>query len=157
MPVLKNKQYYQPLCLAAAMLGMTVSSSVALAQSVSLTQVSRYQTIKNQPLSAQADLLSPIIQVHFFSNIKTIGDAINDILRYSGYALIESRQQSSDLQNMLKKPLPLVDRDLGPMPLRQALTVLAGSAFNLSVDPLHRTINFQVKREFERIQSVIIQ
>lgn len=78
---------------------------------------------------------------------------MNDILRYSGYTLIESHQQSTDLQNTLKKPLPLVDRDLGPMSLRQALTVLAGPAFTLSVDPLHRTINFPLKPEFEKFKQ----
>ena len=99
------------------------------------------------------DLLSPIIQVHFISEIKTIGDAVNHLLRYSGYALVESKQQSPDLKNTLRKPLPLVDRDLGPIALKQALELLVGSAFDLTIDPLNRTINFQVKTEFKSINS----
>lgn len=153
MIVLKNKQLSRPFYVCAVMTFAIVFFSPALAQSTSLIQVGRYQTVNAQPLTAQTDLLSPIIQVHFLSDIKTVGDAINDILQYSGYALIESQQQGRDLQNTLEKPLPFVDRDLGPMSLRQALNVLIGSAFDLSVDPLHRTINFQLKPHFITVNS----
>lgn len=128
-------------------------SSITLAQSIESVQVSRYQTISTQAQSEQVDLLSPVIQVHFLSEIKTIGDAVNHLLRYSGYALVDNKQQSQDLKNTLKKPLPLVDRDLGPVALRQALALLIGPAFDLVIDPLNRTINFQLKTEFSPIHA----
>lgn len=151
MKIFQYIRLYRQFYLLTTMIFTMIVSSVTWAQSASLVQIGRYQTVENKPLAEQSDLLSPIIQVHFLSNIKTVGDAINDILRYSGYSLIESKQQTTDLQDTLKKPLPFVDRDLGPMSLRQALTVLAGSAFDLSVDPLHRTINFQLKSQFETV------
>lgn len=138
-------------CLGAVVILGSAFSTISWAQSADFIQAGRYQTISTQPQPEQIDLLSPIIQVHFLSEIKTIGDAVNHLLRYSGYALVESKQQSSDLKNTLKKPLPLVDRDLGPIALKQALELLVGPAFDLTIDPLNRTINFQVKTEFEPI------
>jgi conjugative transfer region protein (TIGR03748 family) len=105
----------------------------------------RYLTLKMQPSVEQADVLSAVIQVHFSPLIQTVGDAVHEVLRYSGYALIEEPQQSDDLKNTLKKPLPFVYRDLGPLPLRQVLSVLIGAPFELEADLLHRTINFKLK------------
>ena len=109
----------------------------------------RYQTISTQPRAEQADVLSAVIQVHFSPSIRTINDAIQDLLRYSGYALIDSASQSLELQNTLKKPLPLMHRDLGPLSLRQALSVLVGSSFDLAIDRLNRTVNFTLKPDVE--------
>lgn len=138
-------------CLGVGVILYFTFSTMSWAQSADFIQAGQYQTISTQPQSEQVDLLSPIIQVHFLSGIKTIGDAVNHLLRYSGYALVESKQQSPDLKNTLKKPLPLVDRDLGPIELKQALELLVGPAFDLTIDPLSRTINFQVKTKFEPI------
>src|SRR5438876_154036 len=123
MKMYQEKKLWKPFCLGVAVTLVSALSSVAWAQSTRLIQTGRYLTVDNQPQTAQIDLLSPIIQVHFLSEIKTVGDAIIDVLRFSGYALVETKQQSHDLQDTLKKSLPLVDRNLGPMPLRQALTI----------------------------------
>ena len=147
MKISKNKKLLKPFFGTAAIL-ILVTSSVTWAQSTDLIQTSRYQTVSHQLKTEQVDLLSPIIQVNFLSEVKTVGDAINHLLRYSGYSLIESKQQNQDLKNTLKKPLPLVDRDLGPVSLQQALELLIGQAFDLDVDPLNRTINFQLRAEF---------
>ncbi len=44
---------------------------------------------------------------------------------------------------MFALPLPAVHRSLGPMTLRDALKTLAGPAFNLVQDPVHRLITFE--------------
>ncbi len=146
---IKNKKMRLKLaCWGIVFTSLFAAFSAASAQPLELIQTGRYLTINSQPKSEQADLLSPIIQVHFLSDVKTVGDAIHHLLRYSGYSLVESKQQSPDLQNTLQKPLPLVDRDLGPVSLRQALGLLIGPAFDLVADPLNRTINFQLKLKF---------
>lgn len=114
------------------------------AQSSTEIQTGRYLTVDSRVPKDQEDLLSPVMQMHFLSDIKTVGDAIQEVLRYSGYSLVETPQRSQDLQNTLQKPLPLVQRDLGPMSLRQGLTILIGPAFELIVDLLNRTVNFQL-------------
>jgi type IV pili sensor histidine kinase/response regulator len=40
-------------------------------------------------------------------------------------------------------PLPEAHRALGPMPLRLALTTLAGPAFVLVEDSVHRLVSFE--------------
>ena len=140
---------FKLICLGVSMAIISALASSAFAQSAGLTQVGRYLSVSNQPKAEQVDLLSSIIQVHFLSEIKTVGGAINDLLRYSGYSLVDDHQQGRDLRNTLKKPLPLVDRDLGPVSLRQALVILIGPAFDLAVDPLNRTVDFQLKPVFE--------
>ena len=53
----------------------------------------------------------------------------------------------------MAKPLPVVDRDLSYMTLKQALLTLVEPAFYLEVDPLHRLINFEVKPSYQKYYS----
>lgn len=143
---------WRPLTgLMVLILLATALLETAWAQPATAIQTGRYLTVDSRVPKDQEDLLSPLVQIHFLSDIKTVGDAVHEVLRYSGYSLVETKQQSQDLQNTLQKPLPLVQRDLGPMPLRQSLTVLVGSAFHLMVDPLNRTVNFQLNTNFQLI------
>ncbi len=151
MKIYRYKSLCKHIYLGAVISLVSVFSLTVLAQSEKLIQTGRYLTINNQSPVEQLDLLSPIIQVHFLSDIKTVGDAIADVLRYSGYALIETSQQTHDLQNTLKKPLPFMQRDLGPLSLRQILSLLIGPAFHLIIDPLNRTVDFQTKSQFAAI------
>jgi len=112
------------ICLGAAISLTAIPLISAWAQSTDEIQTGRYLTIHNRPLAEQMDLLSPIIQVHFLPAIKTVGDAIREVLRFSGYELVEPPQQSQDLQNTLKKQLPFMHRDLGPISLREAIIII---------------------------------
>jgi len=114
------------------------------------SQVSRYMTVTNKPLSSQRDLLSQTIQIRFQQSVQNIGDAINHLLRYSGYSLVMENQRGGALKNTLQKPLPLVDRELGPMSLKDALIILAGPAFTLVEDPLNREVDFHLKTSFSQ-------
>lgn len=115
-----------------------------------LTQVSRYLTIPNKPNLYQTNLLSQQIQVRFTRNIQTVGDAMNYILRFSGYSLIPESQMNPALKLTLEKQLPIVDRELGPMTLREALITLVGPAFSLSHDPVNRFVNFELKSSYQK-------
>lgn len=137
---LKNRLvFFTVLVLPAILL-----SETAWAKNSTLIPMGGYLTMDSTVPMEQKDLLSSIIQIHFLSDVKTVGEAVQEVLRYSGYALVEPLQQNQGLRNTLQKPLPLVQRDLGPMSLRQSLTVLIGPAFHLVVDPLNRTVNFQL-------------
>ena len=128
-------------------------STLSLANPVKSSDVlpyGRYLTLKMQSGVEQTDMLSVVIEVHFSPVIKTVGDALNDVLRYSGYSLIDTAKQSPELQNTLKKPLPWMHRDLGPLSLRQALITLAGTPYELRVDTLNRTIDFELKPAFQK-------
>jgi conjugative transfer region protein (TIGR03748 family) len=107
--------------------------------------IGQYMTVINKPKPEQINLLQQTIQVRFPQNVQTIGDACNYLLKISGYSLIDNKHQNDALKITLTKPLPLIDRDFGPMSLKDALTTLAGSAFYLDSNPINRTVNFKLK------------
>lgn len=112
-------------------------------QAANITQVSRYATVKNQPLAAQINPLKTVQQIHFPVTIKTIGEAVNYWLRYSGYHLAAKEKQSESLQQVFQQPLPQVSRNLGPLTIADGLTLLVGRhLFNLKQNDLLREINF---------------
>ncbi len=115
-----------------------------------VTQTSRYLTVTNGPKFSQMHLLSQSIQIRFMRNIQTVGDAINYLLRFSGYALVAESERSSALKIMLEKPLPVIDRELAPMSLSHALITLSGWAFYLSEDPVNRVVDFKLKPEYKK-------
>ena len=135
---------------ATAAAGLLLCAAFSAQADDSMTQFGRYLTAINKPTMAQTDLLSQTMQVRFPQNVQTIGDAMNYLLKFSGYSLVDKNKMSSDLKNTLSKSLPTVDRDFGPMSLKDGLITLIGPAFSLVHDPLNRTINFDLKPQFKR-------
>lgn len=134
--------------IAVAMLSILLCE-LSLANT-NVTQISRYQTISNKPQVFQRQLLSQIIKIRFTRNIETVGDAIKYLLKFSGYSLIAENQMNSALKIMIKNPLPIAQRELGPIPLKDALLILVGPAFYLVQDPVNRILNFKIKPEYQR-------
>ncbi len=102
------------------------------------TQMGRYITVANKPSNAQVNLMQQTLQVHFPTSVVTVGDAINYLLSNSGYSLVNKSKRNMTLNQLMAKPLPVVDRDLNDMSLKTALLTLVEPAFYLEVDPLHR-------------------
>jgi len=129
------------LCL---LLGSTAFSS-------SVTQVARYSTVNNVASKAQINPLVAVVQVNFPESVKTVEQAIHYLLLPSGYALVPLKQLSKTAQTTMKKPLPVIDRHLGPLPLQDALVVVMGEqVFHLVQDPVSRQVSFQLKPEIKR-------
>jgi conjugative transfer region protein (TIGR03748 family) len=125
-----------------------IVSPYAIATANNTTEIGRYITVSNKPKESQVDLLLQTIQVRFPQNVQTVGDAMNYMLRLSGYSLLPVGRMSSALKSTLAKPLPAIDRDFGPMSLKEGLTTLAGPAFYLVQDPLNRMVDFRVKSQY---------
>jgi len=106
-------------------------------------QVGRYSLMVAAPTEAQADLLATTTTTQFPDRIRTVGDAIRELLKRSGYRLAAVGSIGPDTIALFALPLPAVHRDLGPMTLRDALETLAGRAFRLVEDPVHRLIAFE--------------
>lgn len=124
-------------------LGVCCSTSLSvMADAVPKTsvQVARYSVMAPTASPAQADLMSVIINIKFPQQIATVGEALDFLLRRSGYRLVETDSPAMTILQGL--PLPAVHRQLGPLTLNNALVTLAGSAYTLSIDPLHRTLSF---------------
>lgn len=133
----------QTLCCCLALL--IAENSLA---SDANTATGRYLSVVDKPSQEQQYLLSQTIQVRFPQIVQTIGDAMNYLLRYSGYSLVEEAHQNTALKITLQKPLPLVDREFQIVSLRDALTTLAGPVFTLVQDDLNREVDFHVKPNF---------
>jgi conjugative transfer region protein (TIGR03748 family) len=84
-----------------------------------------------------------MVTVKFPSRVKTVGAAIQHLLRGSGYQLAAASAADPARFDLLKFPLPTAHRSLGPMPLHEALETLGGPAFRLVEDPLHRLVSFE--------------
>ena len=116
-------------------------------------QTGRYQTTPIGAAPAQINPLLTVATFRFAPAVQTVGQAIHQVLQYSGYALASA--PSPDIQNTLSQPLPYSVRVLGPIQIQDALTVLMGqNVFTLVIDPLHRLVSFAVKPQIATALSV---
>jgi len=106
-------------------------------------QVGRYSLLAATPTEAQAELLATTMTIRFPERIQTVGESVRYLLQRSGYRLTNAESISPDTGALFALPLPAVHRSLGPMTLRDALETLAGSAFHLVQDPVHRLVTFE--------------
>lgn len=51
----------------------------------------------------------------------------------------------ADFAELLKRPLPAVQRKIGPMRLSEALQIVAGPAWRMSVDEVNREVCFVLR------------
>ncbi|AEG00409.1 hypothetical protein [Methylomonas methanica] len=109
-------------------------------QSTPTIQTGRYSTLAATPTPAQRDPLAVIIDVTIPETCVSIEQAIRFLLRRSGYEL--DTALSVDIIELMAKPLPAVHRQLGPMPLSDALTLLVTPSFVLQDDPIKRLLRF---------------
>jgi type IV pili sensor histidine kinase/response regulator len=104
-------------------------------------QTGRYHTVNAVPTTEQQALLQVIIEVTLPEEVTDIQSAVEYLLLRSGYQFT-ALPQSLDVQQLLQKPIPAVHRHLGPMTLESALQTLAGTPFQLTIDPVHRQVGY---------------
>lgn len=105
-----------------------------------IIQTGRYSAVTAIPLQAQRYPLDVIIDVTIPEACISIEQAIRFLLRRSGYELDAPVQ--AEVVELLTKPLPAVHRKLGPMPLKDALTLLVTPRLVLQDEPIKRLIRF---------------
>ena len=105
--------------------------------------VARYSTVHAVPTIAQRDPLAGLVRTTFPSSVTRVGEAVEMLLVPSGYRLSAPHAAGPERAEFLVLPLPEAHRELGPLPLRLALETLAGPAFILVEDPVHRRVSFE--------------
>ena len=118
------------------------------------TQVGRYSSITNVATSSQENPLLAISQFKFGARVKTVGQALWQVLQDTGYSLVPENQLPASAREVLSKPLPVTQRELGPISLGNALRTLMGDqVFTLVVDPVHRLVTFKLKSKFSHLKG----
>ena len=140
-----NRSIFHPthplVAFASCVAGICTLASVNL--QADGVQVGRYSMIAATPTEAQAELLATTMTVRIPERIQTLGEAVRYLLQRSGYRLANAESIGPETVALFALPLPAVHRSLGPMRLRDALETLAGPAFRLVQDPVHRLITFE--------------
>lgn len=116
----------------------------AFAMSQPLVQTGRYTAVAPVATPAQQEPLRAIVTAKFPETVTTIGAAVERVLSGTGYALHDVSGTNPDEVDLLSRPLPDVQRSLGPVTLLDALKVLAGPAFRVEIDRVHRLIGFEL-------------
>ncbi len=139
------------MCKLLLVISLSFSTWAAYTM-VDVTQINRYATVANKPLAAQVNPLLAVQQIHFPQEVKTIGQAIEWWLQYSGYSLAAKEKQPQSVQAIMLQTLPQIDRNLGPLTVREGLEVLVGQQiFMLVVNPLSREVNFKLKPNYQPV------
>jgi len=122
-----------------------LAASVVQGESGDL-QTGRYTVLAPVATAAQADPLQSVVRLEFprgLSGVTTVEAAVVRALTRSGYRLASREASDPALDVLLSQPLPEVQRDLGPITVEHALLTLAGPAWGLVVDRLHRLVSFE--------------
>ncbi|MGX5056773.1 PFGI-1 class ICE element type IV pilus protein PilL2 [Enterobacter asburiae] len=107
----------------------------------------RYTLVSTRPDEAQRDPLNQIVDIIMPAQlVNSVGEGFRYLLLESGYSLCTAA--SSVFSELLSRPLPAVQRNIGPVKLSEALQVLAGPAWRLKVDEVNREICFELRDQF---------
>lgn len=120
--------------------------------------ISRYVSAQIGPTQAQLDILQSVVSIDIPDEINTVGSALSHLLKPYGYRIGREGQNSSQMQILLSLPLPEPHRSFGPIKLLDALAVFGGEVFSLMVNPVSRTISYQLKSAYQNyVDRVDIQ
>lgn len=123
-------------------------------QNENALSISRYVDVLPGPTNAQKNPMDLVLpHINFKHNIKSVGQAINYLLSDTGYTLTRFHPDQRVLK-LLRLPLPKIHRNMGPLTLAQALMVLAGEPWILSVDPINRLVSFQLPGYFKKERNL---
>jgi len=139
---------------ASPALAALVTSAVpltALPDDGEPVQVARYSTMAPVPRTAEVQPLHTVISVTFPGEVRKVGDALRFLLRRSGYRLAPTEAADPAADVLMHHTLPAVHRRIGPITLMRALTTLAGPAWKLVVDPVHRLVSFDLAPHYAAI------
>jgi len=123
--------------------------SAAQAQTV---QTDRYTKVRVSPSAGQMSPLDEVTRIVFGDAVKTVGQAIVEVLDGSGYELrhIKDVYEKPIDSILMAQPLPEIHRQLGPITIHDALEVLAGEAWHLKTNSLGRELWFVLNSHFSK-------
>ena len=130
----------------------SLPSAVQADMADSRTFESRYLSVQVGPEQAQTDLLQSIVEIRVPEKITTVGESLNYLLRPYGFQ-IDDDPESDEQYLLLILALPEPHRRLGPITLMDAVTTLGGKSFRPSINPVKRTVRYQLREGFAQFAT----
>lgn len=113
-------------------------------RSPEVTREGRYTLVSVKSADAQREPLNQLIDITMpVSLVNSVGDGFRYLLFQSGYSLCG--RYGAEFAEVLNRPLPAVQRRLGPVRLSEALQVVAGPAWRMTVDEVNREVCFVLR------------
>ena len=114
---------------------------------------SRYLTVQVGPEVVKTDLLKSIVDLRVPEKITTVGGALDFLLRPYGFQLdgsheVDEQPEADEQYLLLVLTLPEPHRDLGTMTLMDALATLGGKSFRPLINPVKRSVRYQLREGF---------
>ncbi len=113
-------------------------------RSPEVVRYDRYTLVSTRPADAQRDPLNQMVDITMpVQMVRSVGDGFRYLLLESGYSLCPV--STSVFAELLSRPLPAVQRSIGPVRLSEALQILAGPAWRLRVDDVNHEVCFALR------------
>lgn len=121
-------------------------------RSPEVVRYDRYTLVSTRPADAQLDPLNQVVDITMPSQlVSTVGEGFRYLLLESGYSLCSAT--GAAFSELLSRPLPAVQRTIGPMKLSEALQVVAGPAWRLKVDEVNREVCFDLRDQYRSFSA----
>ncbi|PWK09904.1 TcpQ domain-containing protein [Pantoea ananatis] len=121
-------------------------------RSPEVVRYDRYTLVSTRPADAQLDPLNQVVDITMPAQlVSTVGEGFRYLLLESGYSLCSAT--SAAFSELLSRPLPAVQRTIGPLKLSEALQVVAGPAWRLRVDEVNREVCFELRDQYRSFSA----
>ncbi len=117
-------------------------------------QTDRYTLVRLNAVDAQREPLQAVVTLTFGKSVTTLGKAVEELLRGSGYHWQQEISEATVTDHMLYDlSLPSVLRTIGPLRLEDALQTIVGTAWTLKTNELQRIVWFEPVQSDELVQA----
>ncbi|WP_210525901.1 TcpQ domain-containing protein [Pantoea ananatis] len=121
-------------------------------RSPEVVRYDRYTLVSTRPADAQLDPLNQVVDITMPAQlVSTVGEGFRYLLLESGYSLCSAT--TAAFSELLSRPLPAVQRTIGPLKLSEALQVVAGPAWRLKVYEVNREVCFELRDQYRSFSA----
>lgn len=126
-------------------------SSLSLAEEISpVIPESRYVSVQVGATPTQRNLLETVLSIHIPESLETIGAALEYVLYPYGLRLLNTEEALPEQTLLLSLALPDPHRTLDPITLIDALNLLGGESFEVTINPVTRTVSYALKNGYQQ-------
>ncbi|WP_448511486.1 PFGI-1 class ICE element type IV pilus protein PilL2 [Photorhabdus laumondii] len=120
-----------------------------------VTRHDRYTLVSVGSQAAQREPLNQIINITMpVPLVQRIGDGLRYLLFGTGYSLCDTT--ATHFVKLIGKPLPAIQRKIGPIRLSEALQIVVGLAWHIRVDEVNREVCFVLRDEYRQFSKTTV-